>query len=253
MSEHITITDDGGTRIITMQRPDKKNALTPQMYRTIGDAIDSAQDNTAIRCLVVTGSAGIFTSGNDLTEFLDLGKAGGDISLATAGAGPLLDALLNNTKPLVAAVEGIAIGIGATLMFHCDYVVASKTARFSTPFVGLGLVPEAASSLLAPYMLGHQRAFAMLVMGRAMSADDAHAAGFVSQVVTEGNAEHEARKVAREIGALPAEAVAISRRLLLPPKQEIAARLELEGKLFGEQIKSDEAIAAFKAFMNRKK
>ena len=253
MTEHVAITDDGATRVIAMRRPEKKNALTPLMYRTIGDAIDGAQDDPAIRCLVITGSGGIFTAGNDLTEFLDLSTAASDVSLSSAGAGPLFDALLNNTKPLVAAVEGIAIGIGATLMFHCDYVVASKTARFSTPFVGLGLVPEAASSLLAPHLLGHQRAFAMLVMGRAMTADDAYSAGFVNRVVAAGDAENEACKVAREICALPAEAVAISRRLLRLPTEEIGKRLELEGKLFGERIKSDEAVAAFKAFMNRKK
>ncbi len=116
-----------------------------------------------------------------------------------------LYSLAHNAKPIVAAVDGIAIGIGTTMLFHCDYVVASANATFSTPFIHLGLVPEAASSLLAPRAMGHHRAFAMLVMGRTLSAEDARAAGFVNAVVEPGHAESEARKVAREIGALPAE------------------------------------------------
>lgn len=253
MTDHVTVNDHDATRIITMRRPDKKNALSPDMYRAISKAIDSAQQDPAIRCLIITGSAGVFTAGNDLKEFLDIGAAGGDAALNSVGAGPFLQSLLHNTKPLVAAVEGIAIGIGTTMMFHCDYVVASKTAMFSTPFVELGLVPEGASSLLAPHLLGHQRAFAMLVMGRAMDGEEAQQAGFVNQVVAPGHAEAEARKVAREICALPAEAVAISKRLLRLPTGMIEDRFVLEAKYFGEQIKSDEAVGAFKAFMARKK
>lgn len=173
--------------------------------------------------------------------------------MSTLGAGAFLQSLLHNAKPLVAAVDGLAIGIGTTMMFHCDYVIASKTATFSTPFVGLGLVPEAASSLLVPHSLGHQRAFAMLVMGRAMNGEEAQQAGFVNQVVPPGHAEAEARKVAREICALPAEAVAITKRLLRLPVELIEDRFALEAKHFDEQIKSDEAVGAFKAFMARKK
>ena len=139
------------------------------------------------------------------------------------------------------------------MLFHCDYVLACTTATFSTPFIHLGLVPEGASSLLMPRTMGHQRAFAMLVMGRTVSADDAHVAGFVNVVVAPGHTEAEARKVAREICALPAEAVAISRKLLKLPPEDLTRRIDQESHLFGERMRSKEAVAAFKAFFARKK
>ena len=157
----------------------------------------------------------MFTAGNDLDDFL---KAGTDTSGAAraSNATKFLYSLAHNVKPIIAAVDGIAIGIGTTLLFHCDYVLASTTATFSTPFIQLGLVPEGASSLLAPRTMGHQRAFAMLVMGHTLSAEEAREAGFVNVVVAPGHTEAEATKAAREICALPAEAVAISRKLLQP-------------------------------------
>jgi enoyl-CoA hydratase/carnithine racemase len=139
------------------------------------------------------------------------------------------------------------------MLFHCDYVVASTLSSFSTPFIHLGLVPEGASSLLAPRTMGHQRAFEMLVMGRTLNPEQAQAAGFVNVVVAPGQTEAEARKVAREISALPAEAVAISRRLLKLPPEDLTRRIDQEGYLFGERMRSKEAIAAFKAFLARKR
>ena len=150
-------------------------------------------------------------------------------------------------------MAGNAVGVGTTLCFHCDLVYASPSARFHMPFVDLGLVPEGASSLLAPRAMGHHRAFSMLVMGRTLSADEAQAAGFVNAVVAPGEAEAEARKVAREIAALPAEAVAISRKLLKLPPEEMTRRIDQEGHLFGERMRSKEAIAAFTAFFTRKR
>jgi enoyl-CoA hydratase/carnithine racemase len=150
-------------------------------------------------------------------------------------------------------VDGVAIGIGTTMLFHCDYVLASTTATFSTPFIHLGLVPEGASSLLMPRTMGHQRAFAALVMGRTVSAEEARVAGFVNVVVAPGHTEAEAHKVAREICALPAEAVAISRKLLKLPPEDLTRRIDQESHLFGERMRSKEAIAAFKKFFARKK
>jgi enoyl-CoA hydratase/carnithine racemase len=253
MTDHVAITDEGATRVIAMRRPEKKNALTPDMYNAMSEAIVTAQGDSRIRCLIMSGIPGAFTAGNDLTEFLAIGASGGAPDLNSAGAGAFLRALTINEKPLVAAVDGLAIGIGTTLMFHCDYVVASKTSVFATPFVGLGLVPEAASSLLAPMLLGHQRAFSLLVMGRRMSAEDGRAAGFVSEVVDSSEVDAAARKAAGEIAALPVEAVAISRKLMRLSATEIGERMDVEGKHFGERLKSDEAIAAFQAFMARKK
>ena len=154
---------------------------------------------------------------------------------------------------MIAAVDGVAIGIGTTLLFHCDYVLASTTATFSTPFMQLGLVPEGASSLLMPATMGHQRAFAMLVMGRTMSAEDGRIAGFVNAVVAPGHTEVEAHKVARDICLLPAEAVAISRKLLRTPPEELIRRIDREAHIFGERMGSKEALAAFQAFVDRKK
>src|ERR1700690_397460 len=202
MTEHIIVTDKDSTRTIVMRRPEEKNTLTQDMYLAMSDAIDSAQSNPAIRCLILTGRSGVFTAGNDIGDFLQAATSKDD------GARPrnaviFLQSLVNNRKPIVAAVDGIAIGIGTTMVLHCDFVIASTTASFSSPFIQYGLVPEGASSLLLPRMVGHQRAFAMLVMGRSMSAAEAREAGFVNVVVAPGHAVVEAQKVAREISALP--------------------------------------------------
>jgi enoyl-CoA hydratase/carnithine racemase len=252
MSEHLIVTDEEGVRVITMRRPEKKNALTQDMYRRMTEAIGSAQDDPNVRCLVITGGSGVFTAGNDLDDFL---KAGTDQSGAprVTAATDFLYALAHNQKPLIAAVDGLAIGIGTTMLFHCDIVLASTAATFSTPFIQLGLVPEGASSLLAPRSMGHQRAFAMLVMGQKLSAEQAREAGFVNAVVPPGQTEADAMKAARDICALPAEAVAISRKLIKPSPDELIARIDQESKLFGERMKSQEAIGAFMKFFQRKK
>lgn len=250
MTGQVIVTDEGATRIITLRRPEKKNALTQDMYRGMTDAIDTAQNNPNIRCMIITGGSGVFTAGNDLDDFLKDGTSG-ETRNAT-NAIKFLYSLAHNVKPIIAAVDGVAVGIGTTMLFHCDYVLASTTATFATPFIHLGLVPEGASSLLMPSTMGYQRAFAMLVMGRTFTAEEAHMAGFVNVVVSPGHTEAEARKVAREISKLPAEAVAISRRLIRQPPEELTRRIDQEGHLFGERLRSKEAIAAFKGFFARK-
>jgi enoyl-CoA hydratase/carnithine racemase len=252
MAEHIIVTDEGATRTITMRRPEKKNTLTQEMYLAMSDAIDSAQSNREIRCFIITGRSGVFTAGNDIGDFLQAATADKEVA-RPRNAVIFLQALVNNKKPVVAAVDGVAIGIGTAMLFHCDYVVASTTAAFSSPFVQYGLVPEGASSLLVPRMVGHQRAFAMLMMGRPMSAEAAREAGFVNQVVPPGHALVEAQKVAREICALPADAVAISRTLLKLPTEDLVRRMDQEDHFFGERMRSPEAIAAFQNFFSRKK
>jgi enoyl-CoA hydratase/carnithine racemase len=252
MTEHIIVADEDSTRTITMRRPEKKNTLTQDMYLALSDAIDTAQSNRAIRCLILTGRSGVFTAGNDIGDFLQAATAKDDLA-RPRNAVIFLQSLVNNTKPIIAAVDGIAIGIGTTMVFHCDYVIASTTATFSSPFIQYGLVPEGASSLLLPRMVGHQRAFSMLVMGRSMNAQDAREAGFVNAVVPPGHAVIEARKVAREICALPADAVATSRKLLKLPTEELVRRIGLEDRFFGERMRSPEAIAAFQNFFLRKK
>jgi enoyl-CoA hydratase/carnithine racemase len=252
MTEHLIVTDEDATRVIVLRRPEKKNAISQEMYRAMSVAIDTAQDNPDIRCIIITGGSGVFTAGNDLEDFLKDGTSDPDRP-RPSHAVKFLYSLAHNAKPIIAAVDGIAIGIGTTMLFHCDYVLASTTATFSTPFIHLGLVPEGASSLLMPRTMGHQRAFATLVMGRTVTADEAHIAGFVNVVVSPGHTEAEARKVAREICALPAEAVAISRKLLKPSPEDLTRRIDQESHLFGERMRSGEAIDAFRAFFSRKK
>lgn len=249
MNEHIIVSDEEATRIITLRRPEKKNALTQPMYTAMSEAIEAVQSDPAIRCMMITGGSGVFTAGNDIDDFRKASEDDGDRPMAAL---KFLHTLARNTKPIIAAVDGIAVGIGTTMLFHCDYVLASTTATFATPFIHLGLVPEGASSLLVPMTMGHQRAFAMLVMGRTVSAEEAQIAGFVNAVVAPGYTEIEARKVARDICALPAEAVALSRKLLRPSPDELARRIEQESQLFGERLTSPEAVAAFKSFFARK-
>jgi enoyl-CoA hydratase/carnithine racemase len=252
MTGHIIVTDEEQTRTIAMRRPEKKNALTQEMFLAISEAINSAQSNADIRCLILTGRAGVFTVGVDISDFIDAAKAEPD---PVTPRGPLvfLQSLVKNKKPLIAAVDGAAVGIGATMVLHCDYVLASATASFSCPFVQFGLVPEGASSLLLPRMAGHQRAFAMLVMGRSMSAEDARQAGFVNTVVPTGHALNEARKAAREICALPPEAVASSRQLLRLPPEDLLRRIGQEEHVFAERMRSPAAVAAFENFLARRK
>jgi enoyl-CoA hydratase/carnithine racemase len=252
MTGHVTVTDEDGVRAIVLRRPEKKNAITQDMYRDISAAIDSAQGDASIRCLIISGGSGVFTAGNDLEDFLKDGTSNTGTP-RTSNAVKFLYSLAHNTKPIVASVDGIAIGIGTTMLFHCDQVIASTKATFATPFIHLGLVPEGASSLLAPRLMGHQRAFSMLVMGHTLSAEDARTAGFVNTIVASDHLEAEARKVAREIASLPAEAVAASRRLLKQAPEDLTRRIDQESHLFGERMRSAEAIAAFKAFFARKK
>jgi enoyl-CoA hydratase/carnithine racemase len=222
------------------------------MYLAMSEAIESAQSDPAIRCLVLTGRSGVFTAGNDISDFLQAATAKDD-GARPRNAAIFLQALVNNKKPIIAAVDGIAVGIGTTMVLHCDYVIASTTATFQSPFIQYGLVPEGASSLLLPRIIGHQRAFSMLVMGRPMSAQSAREAGFVNIVVPPGHSIVEARKVAREICALPADAVTISRKLLKLPTEDLVRRMDQEDHFFGERMRSPEAIAAFQNFFLRKR
>ncbi len=250
MTDHVIVTDEGQIRIVRMNRPDKKNALTHAMYAAMTEALNSANGNDAIRCIVICGVPGAFSAGNDLQDFLAM--ATGTEGLARP-VRDFLPALVHCQKPMVAAVSGIAVGIGTTMLLHCDHVVAANTARLMTPFTNLGLVPESASSLIGPRLMGHARAFAFLVMGRPLDAMQAHEAGIVNTVVAPEEVDNEAMKAAREIAALPPGAVAASRRLLRGMPDELIARIDEEAELFKQRLKSPEARAAFQAFMSKNK
>lgn len=247
MTGHIATTDQGDIRIVAMRRPEKKNALTQAMYLSMAEVIATASNDSTIRCILVVGEPGSFSAGNDLEDFLQAVETGAGARAALT----FLHALARCDKPLVAAVDGIAVGIGTTMLFHCDHVVASPASRFSTPFTQLGLVPEGGSSLLAPRALGMKRAFDLLVMGRPIDADTALACGLISAIAE--NADTAAMSTAREIAGLPPEAVKLSRQLLRGSPDEIVKRIDEEAVLFAKRMGSAEALAAFKAFLSRKK
>ncbi len=249
MSDLIEVSDDAGIRTIRMNRPEKKNALTQPMYAAMTRAFGEAQDNEAIRCIVIAGGPGAFSAGADIGEFLESAQSGA-LRPSTV---EFLKAIAHNRKPLVAAVKGLAVGIGVTMLFHCDHVVASSDATFTTPFLKLALIPEAASSLLAPLRMGYARAFSMLVMGRTLSAAEAKEAGIVNSVVEAAAVDGVAHQAAREIAALPAGAVAISRALMRGGVDAIDRQIDTELMHFRERLQSDEARAAFSAFLSRKK
>ena len=250
MNGHVTVTDTAAIRTVRMNRPDKKNALTAAMYDAMAAALEDASHRADIRCVLIAGAPGAFSAGNDLAEFSQAATSGEGLALPVVR---FLHALARSERPLVAAVQGLAVGVGTTMLLHCDHVVAGTDARFSTPFVSLGLVPEAASSLLAPRLMGHRRAFELLVMGRPLDAAAAQAAGLVNTVVPPGDVEAEAMKAAQHIAALPAEAVAASRRLMRGSLDETTARIDEEVRLFKERLQSAEAQTAFAAFLTRKR
>ncbi|RJG47318.1 crotonase/enoyl-CoA hydratase family protein [Mesorhizobium sp. DCY119] len=249
MTEHILIERRGAVQIIRMNRPDKKNALTRAMYAAFSAALRAADADPEIRVNVVFGVPGAFSAGNDLADFMAVAM-GGD------GGGEVWDfllALAESEKPLVSGVDGIAVGIGTTLNLHCDLTFATPRTVFKTPFVDLGLVPEAGSSLLTPALLGRQQAFALLGLGEGFSAERARDAGMIYAVVEEDRLEAETLAAAEAIAAKPPQALKISRDLMRAPRDELIARIKQEGEHFRERLKSDEAKAAFVAFMSRKK
>jgi enoyl-CoA hydratase/carnithine racemase len=250
MAELVIVADDGPVRTVRMNRPEKKNALTLPMYDAMAAAIESAPQNPSTRCVLIAGAPTAFCAGNDIGDFVSMAVGSGALGAPILR---FLHALARCEMPLIAAVQGNAVGVGTTMLLHCDHVVAASNARFATPFVGLGLVPEAASSLLAPRLMGQARAFSLLVMGRPLGADEAKAAGLINTVVAPEAVEAEAMKAAREIAALPPQGVLASRRLMRGKPDEIIARIDEEAELFKARLQSAEARAAFEAFLTRKK
>jgi enoyl-CoA hydratase/carnithine racemase len=248
MTENIIVQSEGAVRIIRMNRPEKKNALTQPMYAAMTQALREANGDTRVRCIMFAGAPNAFCAGSDIGDFQK--RAEGGLEPVTVD---FLHALAKNEKPLVAAVGGTAVGIGTTMLLHCDHVVAAAGVNFATPFLKLGLIPEAASSLLAPLRLGHARAFSLLVMGRPLPAADAKEAGLVNTVVDAAAVDETALKAAQEIAVLPPNAVMLARRLMRSQAESVAERIETEAAHFKELLKSDEARAAFAAFFARKK
>ncbi len=242
---HIDRAVADGVLTLRMSRPEKKNALNRAMYQALAEGVEAAQADEAVRCVLLLGSEGCFSSGNDLTDFADFGAAAGLSEVQR-----FLRALVRLEKPLIAGVDGLAVGIGTTVLFHCDLAYATPRSSFRTPFLDLGLVPEAGSSLLAPRTMGYQRAFSLLVMGDSLSADAAVEAGLILTV--SDHAEEEARQAAVRLSAKPPEALRLARRFMRGDTVPLAERVEAESAAFAERLTSDEARAAFAAFFGRR-
>jgi len=249
VSEHIEVARDGALQIVRMNRPDKKNAITRAMYAAMAKALADGDADEGVRVHVILGVPGAFSSGNDLADFMAVAM-GGDSGMEVYD---FLLALAKAQKPIVSGVDGIAVGIGTTINLHCDLTLATPRTEFRTPFVDLGLVPEAGSSLLAPAVLGRQGAFALLGLGEGFSAERALASGLIYGVVSEGELEAETLAAARRIAGKPPQALKIARDLMLGDREALVARIKEEGAHFRERLTSDEARNAFVAFMNRKK
>jgi enoyl-CoA hydratase/carnithine racemase len=249
MNDHIIVERHGAVQSIRMNRPDKKNAITRAMYASMAKALTDGDADDTVRVHLILGVPGAFSSGNDLADFM---------VVATGGEGGMevydfLEALAMTRKPIVSAVDGIAVGIGTTINLHADLTLATPRTEFRTPFVDLGLVPEAGSSMLAPMVLGRQQAFALLGLGEGFSAERAKAAGLIYDVVAEDQLEAEALAAAERIAAKPPEALRIARDLMLGDRSALVARIREEGQHFRARLTSDEARNAFMAFMSRKK
>ncbi len=245
MSEHVEIIDRDGVLEIHFARPDKKNALTGAMYRAITAAMADASARADIGAILFAGHGDAFSAGNDLKDFLS-GPEGG------AAAFEFINALAVFDKPVVAAVQGLAVGVGTTLLFHCDLVYAAPDACFIMPFVNLGLVPEAGSSLLAPATLGHAKAAAMLLLGEPMDAEAADRAGLLTAIVPADILIDHARSKALALTTKPPQALAHTRRLMKGDPAILASRIEQEAVLFRQTLASAEAKEAFTAFFEKR-
>ena len=246
MSGQIRVSTEAGVCEVCFDRPEKRNAITFAMYQALARSLGEAQADAAVRAVLLRGEGAGFCAGNDLQDFL----SGPEFSPAH----PVLEVLRTLAtfdKPLLAAVQGQAVGIGVTMLLHCDLVVAASDAQFSLPFVALGLVPEAGSSLLLPRLVGRQRAAELLFLGKRLDAPGAERLGLVTRVVEEGVLLAQARQLARDVVRQPPQALTATRRLLRGDPAEVLARIEEEARIFAGQLRSTEFQAGIRAFLAR--
>jgi enoyl-CoA hydratase/carnithine racemase len=241
----VTVEDREGVRHVTLDRPDKKNALTVAMYAALADAVVSAEHDD-IGALLFQARGSAFTAGNDLRDFLEQPPHGDEAPVFR-----FLHGLIRTDVPLIAAVRGPAVGIGTTMLLHCDLVYAAPSAIFKVPFVDLGLVPEAASSVLLPRRIGRARAGAALFLGEPIDAQQAYADGIVTKLVDDAELDATVTAAARAIAAKPRQAVRETKRLVSHDREALIEAMAREGKAFRERLASDEARAAMSAFFDR--
>lgn len=248
MTDNIKIALDEGVLILTFNRPDKKNAISNEMYRVLSEAVEAAQDDPDIRVILFQGDGGVFTAGNDLSDFaaVSTGKTDG----ARFGS-RFIRNLSTSKKPMVGAVTGLAVGIGVTMLLHCDLVYVADDAKLSAPFVNLALVPEAASSLLLTERIGYNRAFAMFALGEPVLGVDAASMGLANQALPSAEVNAAALAAAKALAKRPLGAVMATKRLMREHAR-ITERLEAELVLFDQRLKTAEAAEAFAAFAERR-
>jgi enoyl-CoA hydratase/carnithine racemase len=250
MSEHVRIARADGLAAITLARPERRNAITVAMYAALAQAIEEASADRSVRAITLRGEGEDFTAGNDLADFLNAAPRADD----EIPVWRLLRALAQCETPIVAAVHGHCVGIGTTILLHCDLVIAEDGAHFSMPFVDLGLVPEAASSLLFPRLAGRRRAARYLLLGESFGVDEAEGIGLVSHRAAPGAIENRLAQVTAALLAKPAEALRQTQRLLrLGEPDEILERMRMEGAVFAERLGSPEVNEAITAFFEKRK
>jgi len=241
-----------GVATIEIARPEKKNALTVAMYQAMADALHAAQADAAVRAVLITGQPGIFTSGNDLEDFVARSSGGSDG--LDSPVFQFMRALAGSDKPVVAAVTGAAIGIGTTMLLHCDLVYVADDARLAMPFVSLGLVPEFASSLVVPRLLGHVKAAEKLLLGDPFGAEDAVEMRIANAVLPASEVVAHARRIAERFNTLPPGAVRDCKKLLKRAQSdEVLKTIGVEAAVFAERLRSPEAKEAFQAFFQKRK
>lgn len=245
MSE-ILRSQDAGVLTLTFNRPKKMNALTRDMYGRLAAGLNEAAGDFSVRAVIITSEGDHFTAGNDIVDFMDNPPTAETSEVAT-----FLAALLNFPKPLIAAVKGNAVGVGTTMLLHCDVVVAAPSANFSMPFVTLGLVPEAGSTFLFPALVGYQRAARIFMTGESFSANDALEMGLIAEI--NSDALTAARKIAEQIAEQPPQAIINTKALLKARNHDsVAAVMKAEFEIFALALQSDEAMGAFMKFMAKK-
>ncbi len=248
MADHVSVAAENRVLSIRIDRLEKKNALTRAMYVAMTDALRQAETSTQVRTILITGSADCFTAGNDLVDFAN--AVPGEASPAIA----FLQTLAAAQKPVVAAVNGIAIGIGTTMLLHCDLVYAASSARFQLPFANLGLCPEAASSFILPRLMGHHRAAELLLLGEPFNADVAHGLGIVNGVYADSELLSEATAKAAQLGEKPPTALRVTKALLKhATADDIAEMMKREIEQFARLLQGPEAKEAMTAFLQRRK
>ncbi len=234
--------------LIGFERERKKNAFTGEMYDCMSEALLSGDQDQQVRCHLFLGSPGVFSAGNDIQDFIDHGLKQGGLGEEVLR---FLRTLVTAKKPLVAGVDGLAIGIGTTMLLHCDLVYASDRSFFQTPFVDLGLVPEAASSLVAPRLLGYQKAFSLLALGDRFTAEEAERCGLVNKVTSSDALAGVAQEAAQNLGKKPASALATTRQLIRGDRTEILKRIDEEAEHFSRHLATEDAQNAFARFMRK--